>query len=882
LALVRTNRRSQLVVESPTVNISVDFDAFTPSANSIVVVVMGCINDGGRVDTGGLAVTGGGLTWTRQLQVGVEASGWSQTFEVWTAPVGSSPPSVALNVAGAIASGSYAAHVHVNAFDFTGYDTSSPIGTKKIVSGAGTEYGAYSMTLDAAPASSSIVLAGRYCSTSGGNPTNATVGSGWTELYDYGTDTSGQGDLQTQERTGSTSTSVAWADTVETADANYPGLWIQFAAIEIKEASTGASCAPGAARASRAIGALSSTSSSNSSPGTARVPRRVPSPTVYTQAFANSAQLPAIRRRAPGSMQVAQTSVAAPAPPRRERRMGPATAAVSGVPNSIAHPVVRFRTAPQGVGEPPVALGASVYAYSHWPEPTGILTSSAITTVSGSMLIARVSNWYAATYNTMRGISDSKGNVWTTLEQAWITSDEWEDSTSILYQAATNLRGSGHTFTNSYRENSETTFSVVELLNCSGMHDIRHTAYGYQYGTVFASESITVPRRALLLCWLELNWYVTAPTTATAGWTMVHEYQADDSSMHEALFYRVVEAGTYSCTLTITGIAQGGGVTIAAFVGDNPSIGATSQSASASRIGGGESVGASLVSPQSRVVRRLGPVSAAVGVIVDTAPQPARRSRSVGMQAAGLGVTPVASRRDRRSVSSMADVALAHAPVGRRRAADPSLAGIGSALTPVARPRVTPFGSLGAGINPASATPRRAAGGIQSVLFGAWWPASQHRATQAPTAIVGSLVATVLVPVVRRRVTGAIGVAASSAHASPPVARYRSVNAWSAATSAVASPVVASRGVPAPSASVVSLASVATSSARRTRATGEIAVEMASLASVSSAVRFRLASPPGANSMYFGPFAGATVIGHLYSSTATTIGHLYSGATRIT
>jgi len=97
--------------------------------------------------------------------------------------------------------------VHVVAY--TGSNTSTPTGATATDSATVTN-GAESLTLSAAPASDSEVIAARLLEASGAGTVLAAEGSGWTEVYDSSADD--EYGLESQIRTGSTSTDVPWVD----------------------------------------------------------------------------------------------------------------------------------------------------------------------------------------------------------------------------------------------------------------------------------------------------------------------------------------------------------------------------------------------------------------------------------------------------------------------------------------------------------------------------------------------------------------------------------------------------------------------------------------------------------------------------------------------
>lgn len=187
--------------------------SFTPSANSLLVVTCSIVTFYGDTNaSGSLTISdSAGLTWTAIANVG-NATSWSSGLRAWRAPVGASPSSMTVTVD----CGANSIYVYqVAAHDWTGYDTSSPTGATATggssgSTGLGTD-GAVSITLSGAPASDSYCVGALACDFSAAGANNVTHGTGWTEIHDF----RGPGNWeqhQTQERTGSTSTTVGWND----------------------------------------------------------------------------------------------------------------------------------------------------------------------------------------------------------------------------------------------------------------------------------------------------------------------------------------------------------------------------------------------------------------------------------------------------------------------------------------------------------------------------------------------------------------------------------------------------------------------------------------------------------------------------------------------
>lgn len=197
--------------------------SFTPPANCLLVISVGAeSNAGTNVNVGtDLTLSGGGLTYTSRGLINLTPY-WSCGERVWTAPVGASPSSMSLD----IDCGADNIYLYkVNVVAYTGYKVSDPVGAIG-TNAAFPTAGAASLTLNASPLATSEVIASAFVNHASASSA-ITPDAAWTEVYenpgDYCT-------LQTQIRTGSTSTSVDWSDVSVTGSA-YKGGAI---AIEIK------------------------------------------------------------------------------------------------------------------------------------------------------------------------------------------------------------------------------------------------------------------------------------------------------------------------------------------------------------------------------------------------------------------------------------------------------------------------------------------------------------------------------------------------------------------------------------------------------------------------------------------------------------------------
>lgn len=178
--------------------------AITFAADSLVVVVVGGTKS--STSTSALAVTASGLTFTNQKSA-QQAGTDKADIAVFTAPDASGGSRTLTIADGAVTH--YGLFYAV--YEVTGHNIAAPIGVTATQADNLTD-GAKTMALLGAPAASSVVIAGVYIDTSAGL-NQVDPGAGWTE--DAEVDSSGGtnfGVLEVESRTGSTSTSVDWAD----------------------------------------------------------------------------------------------------------------------------------------------------------------------------------------------------------------------------------------------------------------------------------------------------------------------------------------------------------------------------------------------------------------------------------------------------------------------------------------------------------------------------------------------------------------------------------------------------------------------------------------------------------------------------------------------
>jgi hypothetical protein len=237
--VTRTNRGvigTGLATEfTSTSDTTVVLPSITPNDDSLFVVVFYHSN-GSAITLANITISDSqGLTWTEvsALQSGT-GDGYVGAVKVWSAPVVSAAATVVTITHPTVSDANLRSMRTAQAFDFQNYDTSDPIGATASAVNVGS--GAVNLTLSAAPAATSEVVAICANAPNGGGSLTATPAAGWTEIYD--TATAGYGHLQTQVRIGSTSDQVDWTD-VAVGDTVYSNDSIALA-FEVKYPSLGA------------------------------------------------------------------------------------------------------------------------------------------------------------------------------------------------------------------------------------------------------------------------------------------------------------------------------------------------------------------------------------------------------------------------------------------------------------------------------------------------------------------------------------------------------------------------------------------------------------------------------------------------------------------
>jgi hypothetical protein len=236
MALSRTNLLGQITSGNfGTGNFT--SSSFTPSSSSLLVVGVAYVeNNGTTTDpTSALTISGGGLTWTQQATAVAAPTAFPSLVKIWTAPVTTgSSMTVTLSTSGRTA-GLYG----VSVVCYTGYNTGTPVGG----TGGNSQNGGFTgppdpatVTLSAAPAAGDeafgFVFADKVTA-------NISPGSAVTEIDDL--NNTNWGSLESEIRTGSTSTTVDWVDLRPGGSSlfNYAA-----AAIVIKVASAAAATYP--------------------------------------------------------------------------------------------------------------------------------------------------------------------------------------------------------------------------------------------------------------------------------------------------------------------------------------------------------------------------------------------------------------------------------------------------------------------------------------------------------------------------------------------------------------------------------------------------------------------------------------------------------------
>lgn len=174
------------------------------TAGNLLVVILACTMDAGG-NGNPLGMSASGYTFTEITRT-TQTTQYTSTIKAMRATIPSTG-SVVVAVTDAVATYGIAYWV----FEVSGHDTSTPIGGIIAVNDA-TVDGLKNITLNAAPASGDYTFGACFCdSDAATSNSHIDVGSGFTEASEVAT--VGQyGVGQAETRTGSTSTTVGWAD----------------------------------------------------------------------------------------------------------------------------------------------------------------------------------------------------------------------------------------------------------------------------------------------------------------------------------------------------------------------------------------------------------------------------------------------------------------------------------------------------------------------------------------------------------------------------------------------------------------------------------------------------------------------------------------------
>lgn len=203
--------------------------AFTPSNNSLLTIVGFAIEetDTGLEGTSLTVANSAGLTCTSAAATTASPT-WSYGIRVWTCPV-----TTGASMTVSLDAGAFNVHAYrLVVFDYTNYDTTTPVGAIIVGTDADGD-GTATMTLPSAPATTSEVLAAALSGIQAGSG-SMTPAAGWTEVSDA--TTTDWAIYQAQIRSGSTSTSVDWTDVVATGT---PFGGANMLAVEIRELPAG-------------------------------------------------------------------------------------------------------------------------------------------------------------------------------------------------------------------------------------------------------------------------------------------------------------------------------------------------------------------------------------------------------------------------------------------------------------------------------------------------------------------------------------------------------------------------------------------------------------------------------------------------------------------
>lgn len=285
MALAVTLKASGSVGSASAATRSQALTAITFAADSIVMVALGGTQE--NYAAGWLSATATGLTFTERVTA--EATGQFNTASrILTAPHSAGGSTIITVTTGATQCYTLSYAV----YEITGHDTGSPFGATATYGPSATPAdGAHSMTLSGAPAASSVVVGSVYVDTDT-NHGGITEGTGWTEDADTYSAT-WYGNQQTQQRTGSTSTSVAWADLKLGSSAVYNVTSTALEIIAGAGGGTDATVTPSAVAATTSVPAPTVSTATNATVTPAAVAATASVPTASVSAGTSATVTPA-------------------------------------------------------------------------------------------------------------------------------------------------------------------------------------------------------------------------------------------------------------------------------------------------------------------------------------------------------------------------------------------------------------------------------------------------------------------------------------------------------------------------------------------------------------------------------------------------------------
>lgn len=208
--------------------------SFTPPSSSLLVVGEGYMENASTTTdpASSLTLSGGGWSWSSPVSITSAPTSFPTVMKIWIAQVSTGASMTLALGAGGRQAGMYA----VSVVAYTGYDTGTPTGA----TATGQQNGGFagpptpaSITLSAAPSSTSECYAAVAMDKSAAGATPGSSPTTWTEVHDsmFNSDWGG---LESEIRAGVASTSVSWDDLRSGGGALFN---MAAAAVEIRQAS---------------------------------------------------------------------------------------------------------------------------------------------------------------------------------------------------------------------------------------------------------------------------------------------------------------------------------------------------------------------------------------------------------------------------------------------------------------------------------------------------------------------------------------------------------------------------------------------------------------------------------------------------------------------